>query len=113
MAMRRNPGLTAMLAVVLIAAMGGEAAIAAPDAAMALHCRNTTSGATWTIPVDLAGKRVEHQPARITPAAISWEDKTLHFYRFDRKTGVLEMHAASSTGGFYLRNRCVLTEAGQ
>jgi hypothetical protein len=77
-------------------------------AGTALHCRNTTSGATWDIPVDLAGGEVDSAPAKITDGAISWEDSTLHFYDFDRATGDLEMHVASSTGGFYLTDRCVL-----
>jgi hypothetical protein len=76
-------------------------------AGTALHCTNTTSGATWDIPVDLASGEVDQAPAKITDDAISWEDSTLHFYDFDRATGDLEMHVASSTGGFYLTDRCV------
>jgi hypothetical protein len=80
-------------------------ACAAP---VALHCTNTTSGATWDIPVDLAHGTVDSVPAQVTDAAIVWEDTTLHFYDFDRRTGLLDMHVASSTGGFYLTDRCVL-----
>ena len=32
----------------------------------------------------------------------------MHYYDFDRRTGRLEMHVASSTGGFYLTDQCVL-----
>jgi hypothetical protein len=46
-------------------------------------------------------------PARITAKAISWKDATYHYYDFDRTTGALDMHVASSTGGFYLTDRCV------
>jgi hypothetical protein len=77
-------------------------------AGTALHCTNTTSGATWDIPVDLARSEVDSVPAKITDGAISWEDGTYHFYDFDRASGDLEMHVASSTGGFYLTDRCVL-----
>ncbi len=81
---------------------------AASAGPLALHCTNTTSGATWDIPVDLAQGTVDKVPARITDGAISWEDTTMHFYDFDRRTGLLDMHVASSTGGFYLTDRCVL-----
>jgi hypothetical protein len=80
-------------------------ACAAP---VALHCTNTTSGATWDIPVDLAHGTVDSVPAQVTDGTIAWEDTTLHFYDFDRRTGLLDMHVASSTGGFYLTDRCVL-----
>jgi hypothetical protein len=72
------------------------------------HCTNTTSGATWNIPVDLAHGTVDQVPARITDGSISWKDATMRYYDFDRRTGLLDMHAASSTGGFYLTDRCVL-----
>jgi hypothetical protein len=78
------------------------------QAAVALHCRNTTSGATWDIPVDLVNSTVDSVPARITDNSISWEDQTFHFYDFHRRTGALDMHVASSTGGIYLLDRCVL-----
>ena len=87
--------------------MAGEAD-AASAGPVALHCTNTTSGATWDIPVDLPQGTVDQVPARVTDARISWKDKTLHYYDFDRRTGALDMHVASSTGGFYLTDRCVL-----
>jgi hypothetical protein len=87
--------------------LAGSAGAASADP-VALHCMNTTSGATWTIPVDLAGRTVDSVPARITDDTISWEDTTLHHYDFHRATGALEMHVASSTGGIYLTDRCVL-----
>jgi hypothetical protein len=79
----------------------------AKAAPVALHCTNTTSGATWDVAVDLAQGTVDSVPARITDGTISWEDTTLHFYDYNRRTGQLDMHAASSTGGFYLMDRCV------
>jgi len=96
-------GVIAVSSCVVLGLAG--AARAAPAA---LHCTNTTSGATWDIPVDLAQGTVDSRPAHITDGSISWEDTTLHFYDFDRRTGQLDMHAASSTGGFYLTDRCVL-----
>jgi hypothetical protein len=96
--------LRAMGAALMLACVAG-AARADP---MALHCRNTTSGTTWDIPVDLAHGTVDEVPARITDRAIAWKDTTLHYYEFDRRTGALDMHVASSTGGFDLTDRCVL-----
>jgi bacillopeptidase F (M6 metalloprotease family) len=84
------------------------AAVAASAAPVALHCMNTTSGATWDIPVDMAQGTVDSVPAQITGADIVWKDATFHHYDFDRQTGLLDMHVASSTGGFYLTDRCVL-----
>ncbi len=76
--------------------------------AVALHCMNTASGATWDIPVDLAKGIVDSVPAKITDGTISWEDAAMHFYDFDRATGALDMHVASSMGGFYATDRCTL-----
>ena len=107
MAMRLGRLLGRLLGVGLAAgiAVTGSAAWAAPSA---LHCVNTTSGATWDIPVDFAHSMVDSVPAQITSGSISWEDATYHYYDFDRRTGALDMHVASSTGGFYLTDRCVL-----
>jgi len=78
-------------------------------AASALHCTNTTSGATWDLPVDLGHGTVDSFPAQISDRAISWKDtSTDRFYDFDRASGAMDMHAASSTGGFYLTDRCRL-----
>ncbi|WP_284944168.1 hypothetical protein [Acidisoma cladoniae] len=75
----------------------------------ALHCRNTTSGATWDLPVDLGHGTVDSYPAQITDRAISWVDtSTGRFYDFDRASGAMDMHVASSTGGFYLTDQCRL-----
>jgi hypothetical protein len=109
MAMRLGRRFGRLLGAGLAAGIGiavaGGAARAAPSA---LHCVNTTSGATWDIPVDFAHSTVDSAPARITSGSISWEDATYHYYDFDRRTGALDMHVASSTGGFYLTDRCVL-----
>ena len=93
--------------VVIGVALGFAGPVCASADPVALHCRNTTSGATWTVPVDLADGTVDQVPARITDGTISWEDASLRHYDFDRRTGQLDMHAASSTGGFYLMDRCV------
>jgi hypothetical protein len=78
-------------------------AIAAPAV---IPCRNTTSGATWTITVDPQAATVDGIPAHVSQWVISWKDTEGHFYDLHRDTGALEMHVASSTGGFYLTDRC-------
>ena len=80
---------------------------AAPAAARLL-CHNTTSGAAWTIAVDYHSSTVDGIPARITSDVISWEDADGHYYDLHRDTGALEMHVASSMGGFYLTDECAV-----
>jgi hypothetical protein len=105
--MAMSGGPWAWIVVGVLLWLAGSAA-AADAATVALHCTNTTSGATWDIPVDLTRGTVDQVPARITDGIISWKDTTQHYYDFDRRTGLLDMHVASSTGGFYLTDRCVL-----
>jgi hypothetical protein len=77
--------------------------------AMSLHCSNTTSGATWELPVDLAKGTADSFPAQITDSEISWEDtKLIRYYDFDRTSGTLTLHVSSSTGGYYRQDHCVL-----
>jgi len=81
-------------------------AIAAPTS---LHCTNTSSGAQWTLPVDLANKTVDDKPAVITDTEITWQDTdTGPSYSFDRSSGVMTKISASSTGGNILYERCQL-----
>jgi hypothetical protein len=100
MSLMRSMGL-AFCAVVGLAPMA--------RAASALHCTNTTSGAQWALPVDFAQGTVDSFPAQISDGRIAWKDTvTGRFYTFDRASGAMDMHVASSTGGFYLTLRCAL-----
>jgi len=52
---------------------------------------------------------VDSNPARISAAEISWHDATDGGnYTLDRKSGNLTVIVASSTGGYFLRDRCNL-----
>lgn len=93
----------AALAIAGLSVLLPGMAIAAPAV---IPCRNTTSGATWTITVDAKAATVDGIPARVSPSLISWKDAEGRFYDLHRDTGALEMHVASSTGGFYLTDRC-------
>jgi hypothetical protein len=103
---RRIGGVIGAVIGVAVGLAGSAGAASAGP--VALHCMNTTSGATWDIPVDLTQGTVDSVPAQITDGSISWLDTTFHHYDFDRRTGLLDMHVASSTGGFYLTDKCVL-----
>jgi hypothetical protein len=71
------------------------------------RCTNPASGASWRITVDFARHRVDTYPAKIDPHWISWHDTAQGgFYDLDRKTGVLTMRNASSTGGYFLHDTC-------
>ncbi len=72
-------------------------------------CTNTFSRATWRIAIDYSRATVDTYPARITPGIIAWHDLHDGFrYRLDRASGELTAVAASSTGGYFLHDRCDL-----
>jgi hypothetical protein len=80
----------------------------APGAA-AINCTNPASGTTWQISVDYQRATVDANPARVSDAEISWRDaKDGGNYTLDRHTGALTVVVASSTGGYFLHDRCRL-----
>jgi hypothetical protein len=88
------------MAVCAAEARGGEAAIT---------CTNPASGATWQIRIDYDRGTVDSYPARISETTISWHDATDGGnYTLDRKSGKLTVVIASSTGGYFLYDRCRL-----
>jgi hypothetical protein len=75
----------------------------------AITCTNPVSGASWQIVIDYRRATVDSNPANITRADISWFDpKDGGNYTLDRETGNLTASVASSTGGYFRRNRCNL-----
>ena len=81
-------------------AQGGETPIT---------CTNPVSGATWQIRIDYDRSTVDSNPARISDTKISWHDAADGGnYTLDRKSGNLAVIVASSTGGFFLYDRCKL-----
>jgi hypothetical protein len=92
--------LTAGTAVNAVGADRGETAIT---------CTNPVSGTSWQIRVDYDRGTVDSYPARIGDAKISWHDATDGGnYTLDRKSGNLTVVVASSTGGYFLYDRCKL-----
>ena len=92
--------LTAGTAVCAVGADHGETAIT---------CTNPISGTSWQIRVDYDRGTVDSYPARIGDSKISWHDATDGGnYTLDRKSGNLTVVVASSTGGYFLYDRCKL-----
>jgi hypothetical protein len=72
-------------------------------------CTNLASGASWTIRIDYDRHTVDSNSARISQTEISWHDAhDGSNYTLDRKSGALTAVAASSTGGYFLYDRCKL-----
>jgi hypothetical protein len=75
----------------------------------AVTCTNPASGANWQIRIDYERGTVDSYPASISEAKISWRDASDGGnYTLDRKSGNLTVVVASSTGGYFLYDRCKL-----
>jgi len=80
----------------------------ATEPATILVCTNPVSGASWQIRIDFRNETVDSNPARISTTQISWHDATDGGnYTLDRKSGALTVIVASSTGGYFLHDRCI------
>jgi hypothetical protein len=75
----------------------------------AITCSNPASGASWRIRIDYDRATVDSNPARISDAKISWHDATDGGnYTLNRESGNLTVIVASSTGGYFVYDRCRL-----
>ena len=100
--MKNSVWLCAMLAGLPIA----RTAAAFADEATFV-CTNPSSGATWNVRVDFARRMVDAFPAEITNRRITWHDTVRGgIYELDRRSGALTVIFASSTGGYFLHDRC-------
>ena len=105
--MSPNGRLAIGLAAITLAAAAPPAAGADPHPATTLVCTNPVSHVSWQIHIDFAGSRVDSNPASIGDAKITWHDRTDGGnYTLDRKSGDLTVIVASSTGGYFLHDRC-------
>jgi hypothetical protein len=89
------------------------AALAATPSQSAITCTNPASGKSWQIKIDYIAKTVDANAAEISDAKISWHDaKDGGNYSLDRKSGALTFVAPSSTGGYFVFDRCSLENPG-
>jgi hypothetical protein len=101
-----NRRLVAAIAAVVIGAIAPAAGGAAPLGAATMTCTNPASGANWKINIDFAKSTVDSNPARINDTTISWHDRDNENYTLDRKSGNLTVIVPSSTGGYFIYDRC-------
>jgi hypothetical protein len=80
----------------------------AEQAPMVLDCTNLASGAGWQIKINFQASTVDSSPARITSTEIAWRGADGGNYTLDRKTGDLTVVYPSSTGGYFIHDRCRL-----
>ena len=93
--------------------VGAAGGTAAPPAERAITCTNPASGTTWQIKVDYSRSTVDTNAATISAAKIAWHDaKDGGNYTLDRKSGALTFVAPSSTGGYFIFDRCNLDGPG-
>jgi hypothetical protein len=92
------------LALILAAASGANA----QHGAKAVTCTNNSSGASWQINIDYENNTVDTLPASIGADQISWHTTDGQFFKLNRKSGDLTVVLASSTGGFFIYDRCKL-----
>lgn len=89
----------------------GASAGAARHGESAITCSNPVSGASWQIRIDYDKGTVDSNPATIDDVKISWHDATDGGnYTLDRKSGNLTVIVASSTGGYFVYDRCTLAD---
>jgi hypothetical protein len=107
---RRQSTARLCLAAAAIALIGGlDPAAAAQHGQTTIACSNPASGTSWQITVDFDRRTVDGHPATISEAAISWRDPgDQGNYTLDRKSGNLRVAVPSSTGGYFLHDRCKL-----
>ena len=105
--------LRSLAAGLVIATPPLAGAFAAAASETPITCTNPASGTTWQIKVDYANNTVDANAASISDSKISWHDpKDGGNYTLDRKTGALTFVAGSSTGGYFISDRCSLDSPG-
>jgi len=101
----RRGTVTIIAVAVCMAAFASSCPVRAVETAIV--CTNPASGATWQILVDYDKRTVDSYPARVDDTKISWHDaKDGGNYTLDRDSGKLTVIVASSTGGYFLHDRC-------
>jgi hypothetical protein len=99
---------TALAAALAVLASAGP--VRAADTLMT--CTNPASGASWEVRIDYPGATVDSNPAHISDAAIVWRDSGGSNYTLERQSGNLTVVVPSSTGGYFLYDRCGPKKSG-
>jgi len=72
-----------------------------------LTCTNLASAFSWQSRSDFEQRTVDSNPGRISRTEISWHGGADGGnYTLDRKSGNLTVIFASSTGGYFIHDRC-------
>jgi len=108
----QHPALIIALMVALCLPLAGPAATDVPQQGeQTITCTNLASGASWRITINFNANTVDANPARISATRISWHAAADGGnYTLDRKSGELTVVIASSTGGYFLHDRCRLND---
>lgn len=94
-------------AVLMTAGVTAPPSFGAQSTESVFTCTNLASGAGWQIKINFQANTVDSNPARISSRTISWHDPTDGGnYSLDRSTGNLTVVIASSTGGYFIHDRC-------
>jgi hypothetical protein len=92
-----------------ILAAGGAAEAQTERGNRVVTCTNPASGASWQITIDFERRTVDSYAATINEATIAWRDpRDQGNYTLDRKSGNLTVAIPSSTGGYFIHDRCKL-----
>lgn len=101
--------LAAGIAAIACAAMSPAVCAAVPPGATTLVCSNPAGRVSWRIHIDFARHTVDANPARISGTRISWLDRADgRHYTLDRRSGDLTVVVTSSSGGYFLHDRCAV-----
>jgi hypothetical protein len=101
--------LAAAIAALTISGAAAPGGAQPHSHAAMITCTNPASGATWQISIDYDLATVDANAARLSATQISWHDaKDGGNYTLDLRSGELTVIVASSTGGYFLHDRCGL-----
>ena len=100
----------AFLFVLVAAGLAGRKAAAQPQGGQrVMTCTNPASGASWQITIDFERRTVDGNAATISDGTIAWRDpRDQGNYTLDRRSGNLTVAVPSSTGGYFIHDRCKL-----
>jgi|ERR1700690_838949 len=108
---RRAALVTALVAAFAVPAPGFAADDVPQQGEHMITCTNLVSGTSWQITINFDRNTVDANPARISATRISWHAAADGGnYTLDRKSGELTVVVASSTGGYFLHDRCRLKQ---